>query len=60
MGAGVDVAVTQNVSLGLEYLYMSLDDMEFEVGDESDPVTFEQDIEAMHTIRLGVNYAFSI
>jgi opacity protein-like surface antigen len=60
MGAGVDVDVTQNVSVGVEYLYLSLDDMKYKVSDDAGTVTFEQDIEAMHTIRLGVNYAFSI
>jgi len=60
IGAGVDVDVTQNVSVGVEYLYLSLDDMKYEASDDAGTVTFEQDLETMHTIRLGVNYAFSI
>lgn len=60
MGAGVDVNVTQNVSMGLEYLYVSLDDMKYEARDGAAKVFFEHELEALHTIRLGVNYAFSI
>ena len=60
LGAGVDVAVTQQVTVGLEYLYFSLDDLEYTVGDGASSASYEHDLESLHTIRLGVNYAFQI
>jgi outer membrane immunogenic protein len=60
LGAGVDVALTEQVSMGLEYLYISLDDLSYRIGEELEQVRFDQDFEAMHSIRLGVNYAFQI
>lgn len=57
LGAGIDVAVTQQVSLGLEYLYLQLDDLKYSDGDD---LEVGHDLEGIHSIRLGVNYAFQI
>ena len=56
LGGGVDVALSEAVSLGVEYLYVDLDDMDYEVDD----LTFNHEMDGIHSIRLGMNYAFSI
>ncbi len=61
MGGGVDVAVTEQVSVGLEYLYLQLDDVRYEVEDDVGfPISIDHDLDGIHTIRLGLNYAFPI
>lgn len=60
VGAGVDVAVTQQVTVGLEYLYLHLDDVNYSTGDSDAPVGVDHDIDGIHSIRLGMNYAFQI
>jgi opacity protein-like surface antigen len=56
LGAGVDIALTEQVSMGLEYLYVSLDDVSYTIDDGE----YEHDLDALQAIRLGLNYAFSI
>lgn len=61
LGAGVDISLTQQVTMGLEYLYVSLDDVTYDFDDGAGgTMSYKNDLEAMHSIRLGVNYAFSI
>ncbi len=60
LGAGVDIALTQQVTMGIEYLYVNLADPSYDFDTGGDPVTYEQDLDPIHSIRLGVNYAFSI
>ncbi|MGQ4273296.1 outer membrane beta-barrel protein [Terrihabitans sp. B22-R8] len=50
LGAGVEAAVTQNISAKAEYLYMDFGDESY-----SGAGTIESDL---HTVRLGVNYRF--
>ncbi len=56
IGAGVDLALTDAVSVGLEYLYVDLSNMDYSF----DETEFKQDIDSIQSVRLGVNYAFSI
>lgn len=61
IGAGIDYALTDSISMGLEYLYVSVGDYEYEVEDDvGTTYTFEHDIEGIHSFRLGFNYAFHI
>jgi outer membrane immunogenic protein len=57
LGGGVDVALSEAVSLGVEYLYVDLEDMQYEIDDLT---TFNHEVDGIHSIRFGVNYAFSI
>jgi outer membrane immunogenic protein len=60
LGAGADIEITEAVTLGLEYLYVKVGDVEYDIDSDTDTVSFEQEIDAIHTFRLGVNYAFRI
>lgn len=50
LGAGIEAAVTGNVSVKAEYLYMDFTDEVYSPGGTVDP--------DLHTIRFGVNYKF--
>jgi outer membrane immunogenic protein len=60
LGAGTDIELTEAVTLGFEYLYVDLDDIDYDIEGGTDPLSFEQSNEGIHTFRLGVNYAFQI
>jgi outer membrane immunogenic protein len=61
VGAGVDYALTEAVSIGAEYLYIGLDDVEYTITDlYGQKYHFEQDLDGIHSFRLGVNYTFQI
>jgi outer membrane immunogenic protein len=60
LGAGADIEITEAVTLGLEYLYVKVGDVEYDIEGEDETLSFEQEIDAIHTFRLGVNYAFQI
>jgi outer membrane immunogenic protein len=60
LGGGVDVALTDQLTMGLEYLYLSLDDVNYRIDTDTDSARYRQELDALHSIRLGVNYAFSI
>ena len=61
IGAGVDYALTDSVSIGAEYLYVGLDDVEYTITDLfGERYQFEQDLDGIHSFRLGVNYVFHI
>ncbi len=60
LGAGFDFALSESVSLGVEYLYVELDDRNYEIDVDDDTVEFSHDLDGIHSIRLGVNYAFQI
>lgn len=50
LGAGVEAAITGNISAKLDYLYMDFEDDLYSPGGSIDP--------DLHTFRLGVNYQF--
>lgn len=61
VGAGAEYALTDSLTLGAEYLYIRLDDVEYELdNDLGNPVSFDREIDAIHTVRLGLNYYFKI
>ena len=61
IGAGVDYALTDAVSIGAEYLYIGLDDVDYTITDlYGQKYHFEQDLDGIHSFRLGVNYTFHI
>lgn len=58
LGAGLEYAMTSNVSLKVEYLYMNFEDETyngFEAGDNDSRYKFEDEL---HTVKFGVNYRF--
>lgn len=59
VGAGVEAALTRNITVKAEYLYMDFADAEYSFTDSAVPVTVpaEADIDA-HSIKVGVNYKF--
>lgn len=57
LGGGMDVGLSEAASIGVEYLYVGLEDMEYDVDDLT---TVTHEIDGIHSIRLGINYAFSI
>lgn len=61
IGGGIDYALTDSVSLAAEYLYISLDDVDYAITDPyGQRFKFEQDLDGIHSFRLGVNYVFHI
>ena len=60
LGAGADFALTEAVTLGFEYLYVKLEDIDYEVEGDDETLEFNQQMDAIHTFRIGVNYAFQI
>lgn len=61
IGGGIDYAITDSVSLAAEYLYISLDDVDYAITDSfGQRFKFEQDLDGIHSFRLGVNYVFHI
>lgn len=54
MGVGANYALTNSFSVGLEYLYISLGDVEYPSGE------YEQNFGPIQTIRLGLDYRFHI
>ena len=62
IGTGIEYAVTDNFSVGLEYLYIRLDDTEPHAHRRS-PVkvgNLDMDYNDMHTVRLGLAYRFGL
>ncbi len=61
IGGGLEVALSQNLSVKGEYLYMRFDDASGKMKSPAVPPGFildaENDVE-IHTVRLGVNYKF--
>jgi outer membrane immunogenic protein len=62
IGTGIEYAVTENFAVGLEYLYIQLDDTEHSL---YNPVTgqggdLEMTYNELHTVRLGLSYRFGI
>lgn len=61
LGGGVDFALTDSLSLGVEYLFINLDDMKYEAtNSKGDTYTLKQEMDAIHSVRVGMNYAFHI
>lgn len=61
IGGGVDYAITDSISLAAEYLYIALDDVDYAITDTfGERFKFEQDLDGIHSFRLGVNYVFHI
>ena len=60
LGAGADIDITESVTLGVEYLHVNLKDVEYDIAGGTETLSFEQKMDAIHTFRLGVNYAFKI
>lgn len=54
LGVGADYELSDNISVGLEYLYINLGDLEY------DSKSFEQEFQYLQTIRLGIDYKFPI
>lgn len=54
VGLGADYALTDALSIGLEYLYINLGDLEYPSGE------FKQEFGPIQTIRLGLDYRFHI
>ncbi len=53
VGAGVDFAVSEDVSVNLEYLYADLGEKEYDTGGIPPPVDL-----STHQIRVGLNWRF--
>lgn len=61
VGTGVSYDVTDNVSVDLEYLYIHLNGSEYDFGPGPDNGgNAFQSFDATHTVRMGVNYLFSM
>lgn len=62
VGGGIDVGITDSLSMGVEYLYVDIPDQDFsyERTAPAAPAVIEQKFDAVHTIRVGMNYAFQI
>lgn len=60
MGGGIDVGITEALSLGVEYLYVDVQDPNFTLGTDPDILEVEHEVDAIHTVRVGMNYAFQI
>ncbi len=63
VGGGIDVSITDSLSLGVEYLYVDVKDRTFTLPVPGTPPTtsaVDFDVDTIHTIRVGMNYAFSI
>jgi outer membrane immunogenic protein len=60
LGGGLDLALTDSVSVGLEYLYIDLEDVSYDATESGDPIKIDQEFDGIHSIRLGLNYAFQI
>jgi outer membrane immunogenic protein len=54
VGAGVEVAVTQNVTARAEYRYTDLGDKNYTLGG----ATVNLDADEIHAVRVGVSYKF--
>ncbi len=55
IGAGLEQRWTENISLKLEYLYMDFGRDEYFTITNRTPERIDLDV---HTVRLGLNYAF--
>jgi opacity protein-like surface antigen len=62
VGGGIDVGITDSLSLGVEYLYVDVDNNSFSFGtdDPDEPLALDYEIDGIHTVRVGMNYAFRI
>lgn len=59
LGAGGEFAVTEAISLKLEYLYADFEDKTYEIQQNSFSYTMPVEISpSLQTVRLGVNYRF--
>ena len=57
VGAGFDFSLSNSLSLGVEYLYVQLEDQSYPVAVDFD---IDHDLESIHTVRVGLDYAFQI
>lgn len=53
LGLGSDFAFTDRLSVGLEYLYVNLDEVDYST-------EFRQEFGGIHTLRVGLDYRFRI
>jgi outer membrane immunogenic protein len=61
IGGGIEYAVTDNFSVGLEYLYIALDDTSHTLSDDLGTVgKLDMEYDDMHTVRLGFAYRFGL
>lgn len=61
IGGGMEYAFTDSFSVGLEYLYVQLDDTSHTLSDGmGSGGTLTQMYDDIHTVRLGFNYLFSL
>jgi outer membrane immunogenic protein len=56
-GAGVEYALTKNITMKAEYLYVDLGTASFSGGDYLENATVDVDA-AFHTAKVGLNYKF--
>jgi outer membrane immunogenic protein len=60
-GGGIEHAFSDYISVGLEYLYIDLDDTSHFLSDGAGiSGTIDQTYDSIHTIRASVNYRFSL
>lgn len=59
IGAGLEYAFTQNLSLGLQYNYVDLGRSSFELGDATGFYTFDVKPKDMHIATARLNYRFN-
>jgi outer membrane immunogenic protein len=61
IGGGIEHAVTESLSLNLEYLYIDLADTEHYLSDGAGNAgTIDMYYNDMHTVRAGMSYRFSL
>lgn len=60
LGGGIDIDITDSLTLGVEYLYVDVEDNTYTLGVDPDTVDFSHEVEGIHTVRVGMNYAFQI
>lgn len=58
LGGGIDVGITDALSMGVEYLYVDVEDNTYAFG--ATPDEFDHEVDGIHTVRVGMNYAFQI
>ena len=61
VGTGVSYDLTETVSVDLEYLYIHLNGVDYDMGPGPDNKSnVFQSFDATQTVRMGVNYRFSM
>ena len=56
LGVGVEYALTQTISLGLEYNYVHLSDANFELGDATGTYLWNVDVPDLHWVAARLNF----